>query len=103
MGKKMQSVGICPQSDSDSDVREPRRDCSRDFEMSADFELVSADALGLEAELAKRLIENRARSRAIFAVDDSKTRSLQVGETANPKRVAGRRRKPQFPPGTVHD
>jgi len=58
IGKKMQSVGIGAQPDSDSGVRQPRRDCSRDFEMAADFELVSGDALGLKAELAKRLVEN---------------------------------------------
>ncbi len=100
---KMQSVGVGTKPDSDSGVRQASRYRSRDLEMAADFELIACDAIALDADLAQRMVKNRSRSGAVFAIHDLEAGSPEVGETADGERIPGRRREPKFPSRKVHD
>src|SRR5271156_6503954 len=97
MLNEMQAVRVRTQPDRDAHVRESGRDCSRDFQMAADFVLVSRDARGLHPQIVKRFIEYRARTRSIFAVDYSQAWPFEIREAANRQRIAGRGRQSQLP------
>src|SRR5215469_4761358 len=97
MREEAQPVSVGAELDRDAHVGQACRNRRRDLQMTADFELITRDALAVDAQLVERLIQCRTRAGTLLTVRDSEPGPGQVGETANTQRIAGGRRQSQFP------
>src|SRR5579871_2946033 len=87
-----EAIHIGGHANRDAKVGLPVSDRGRDFEMTGKLARISLDSFGADAELADRLIERGARTRAELAIGDAQTRAREIHKSSQLERIARRRR-----------